>query len=147
LATAQPIAEHIPEVKSHRPVKVLVAEDNPLNQKIVMAMLIKMNCSVTIAQNGFEAVKLLNESAFDIVLMDMQMPKMDGLNATRIVKQGSKLNRNTPVIALTANATEEHKRACFEVGMEDFLTKPLSMNKLEEIVQRYCEEEVETLVG
>jgi CheY-like chemotaxis protein len=69
------------------------------------------------------------------------------LNATRIVKQGSELNRNTPVIALTANATEEHKQACFEVGMEDFLTKPLSMNKLEEIVQRYCEEEVETLVG
>jgi signal transduction histidine kinase/ActR/RegA family two-component response regulator len=147
LATAQPIAEQIPEVKSHRPLKVLVAEDNPLNQKIVMAMLIKMNCLVTIAQNGFEAVRLLNESAFDIVLMDMQMPKMDGLNATRIVKHGSKLNRNTPVIALTANATEEHKRACFEVGMEDFLTKPLSMNKLEEIVQRYCEEEVETLAG
>jgi signal transduction histidine kinase/ActR/RegA family two-component response regulator len=147
LATAQPIAEQISEVKSHRPVKVLVAEDNPLNQKIVMAMLIKMNCLVTIAQNGFEAVRLLNESAFDIVLMDMQMPKMDGLNATRIVKQGSELNRNTPVIALTANATEEHKQACFEVGMEDFLTKPLSMNKLEEIVQRYCEEEVETLVG
>lgn len=147
LATAQPIAEQIPEVKSHRPLKVLVAEDNPLNQKIVMAMLIKMNCLVTIAHNGFEAVRFLNESAFDMVLMDMQMPKMDGLNATRIVKLESKLNRNTPVIALTANATQEHKQACFEVGMEDFLTKPLSMNKLEEIVQRYCEEDVESLAG
>jgi signal transduction histidine kinase len=117
LDLAQPIEEQIPELASTRRLKVLVAEDNQLNQKIARSMLHKLNCSVVIANNGLEAVRVLTEKVFDLVLMDMQMPKMDGLNATKIVRQGFGANKNIPIIALTANATEEHKRACFEEGM------------------------------
>ncbi len=145
--SAELATEQIAYVAARGGLKILIAEDNLLNQKIVGSMLRKLNCTVAIANNGLEAVRMLNAEEFDMVLMDMQMPQMDGLNATKIVRLGSSLNKDVPIIALTANATEEHKSACFDMGMQDFLTKPLSMKKLEELIHRYGKNEGEKLVG
>ncbi len=147
LNPADPVVEHVPQKTIARSLNILVAEDNQLNQKIIGAMLTKLACVVTMAANGLQAVKLLNETTYDLVLMDMQMPQMDGLNATKIIRSSSSMNRQVPIVALTANATEEHKKACYEAGMQDFLTKPLSMRKLEDIIHSYSDEDRQKLVG
>ncbi len=108
---------------------VLVAEDNPVNQRIVSRILVGLGCTVEVVSDGAEALALLETKRFDLVLMDAQMPVLDGLEATRrlrLTEQG----RTQRVVALTANATDEVRRACEEAGMDAFLTKPVSREQL-----------------
>ncbi|MEO8126466.1 MAG: response regulator [Bryobacteraceae bacterium] len=108
--------------------RVLVAEDNPTNQKVIVLRLQKLGCTVSVADNGFEALRATEVSEFDVILMDCQMPVMDGLEATsRIRRRGG---RHIPIVALTANAMEGERERCLAAGMDDYLTKPVRLQEL-----------------
>jgi len=106
---------------------VLVAEDNCVNQRIVRGLLEKHKHRVEIAQNGFQVLSALDRERFDAILMDIQMPEMDGLECTHLLRQREKsTGERVPIIAMTAHALEEEKRKCLEAGMDAYLTKPLN---------------------
>ncbi len=119
---------------------VLLVEDNAVNQKVAVRFLERMGCQVRVADNGAEGLKAFSEGKFDIVLMDLQMPIMDGLTATREIRafeaQRPDLSA-TPIIALTANAMTGQLERCLEVGMNAFLSKPLELARLHEILERF----------
>lgn len=120
--------------------RVLVAEDNYINQQLTLAMLEKAGCSAFLAQDGAEAIAMIGarhgtSDAFDIVLMDMQMPNVDGLEATRKIRAAGLGPGTLPIIALTANAYQEDVDACREAGMQAHLTKPLRLRELETALQ------------
>lgn len=120
---------------------VLVAEDQVVNQSVAVGLLETLGCRADIAENGAEALSLVSENAYDVVLMDCQMPVMDGLEATRRLRQREDTNSlpRTPVIALTANASTEDREACANAGMDDFLSKPFSRAALAELLQRHAD--------
>jgi CheY-like chemotaxis protein len=110
---------------------ILLAEDNEINQKVAIAQLQKAGHRVQIANNGREAVHILNgHAAFDIVLMDMHMPELDGLEATRMIRKMDGPAADLPIVALTAADTLSDIQACLDVGMDYFLVKPLRMEHL-----------------
>ncbi len=109
--------------------RILVAEDNPVNQQIIKIILKKANLIVEIANNGLEAIGLLKDEKFDAILMDIQMPEMDGLEATKRIREIPD-HKNLPIIALTANAMDKDKQMCRLAGMNDFITKPIDAEKL-----------------
>ncbi|WP_052501700.1 ATP-binding protein [Thiomicrospira microaerophila] len=110
--------------------KLLVAEDNPINQMLVVKFLEKLGVKPDVANNGLEATEYMQQQDYDVVLMDMQMPKMDGLAATRFIRALPHLHQPM-IIALTANAFQEDQKACFDAGMNGFLTKPLNLDALQ----------------
>ena len=113
---------------------VLVAEDNPVNQLVLEQILYKFELNVTKATNGKEAFDLAMKNKFDLILMDMQMPEMDGMQATRILRAHGVL---VPIIAVTANAYQDDRNACLESGMNDFITKPVDLDALNTILNKY----------
>jgi CheY-like chemotaxis protein/HPt (histidine-containing phosphotransfer) domain-containing protein len=115
---------------------VLLVEDNPVNQKVALRFLERMGFKVRIADNGLEGVKAFTEGRFDIVLMDLQMPVMDGLSATRRIRE-LETGPRTPIVALTANAMAGQLERCTDAGMDGFLTKPLELVRLREVLDRY----------
>jgi two-component system sensor histidine kinase/response regulator len=117
--------------------KVLLVEDNPVNQKVAVRYLERMGCRVRVADNGAEGVKAFADEVYDIVLMDLQMPVMDGLAATRKIRELEGEGRRTPIFALTANAMTGQLERCLEAGMDGFLTKPLQIERLRETLDRY----------
>ncbi len=112
-------------------VSILMVEDNPANMRVTQALLESLGCRVTSARNGLEAVGIYRENKFDLVLMDCQMPEMDGYEATRAIRQIEGFQgRRTPIVALTAHAMEGSREASLESGMDDQITKPLTMAAL-----------------
>ena len=109
---------------------ILIAEDNLVNQKVATAMLKKLNCTVTIATNGEEAVKESTVKKYDLILMDCQMPKMDGYESTHAIRNNLGPNQNTPIIALTANALHGDDIKCIAAGMNDYMSKPINKDVL-----------------
>jgi two-component system sensor histidine kinase/response regulator len=104
--------------------RILVVEDEPINREVTVELLAETGLLIDTAVDGFEAVEQVGRNTYQLILMDMQMPRMDGLAATRRIRQmGSALG--IPIIALTANAFDEDKTRCLEAGMSDFLTKPI----------------------
>jgi two-component system sensor histidine kinase BarA len=118
---------------------VLVVEDDRLNQTIVCGMLHNAGYSTTSADNGAHALQLMSRQIFDLVLMDWQMPDMDGLEVTRRIRRGEagRYGKVVPIVALTANAFAEDRAACLDAGMNDFLTKPVLAAKLAETAKRW----------
>jgi CheY-like chemotaxis protein len=114
--------------------RVLLAEDNPVNALLARALLTRAGCVVDRAATGEEALTALEKAPYDLVLMDMRMPGMDGLTAARILRRRGD---RTPIVALTANAFEDDRRACLESGMNDFLTKPLEPKALQTALARW----------
>jgi CheY-like chemotaxis protein len=111
--------------------RVLVAEDNPVNQRVASFMLEKAGCRVTMAADGHEAVDLFGRHDFDVVLMDLQMPGLDGIEAFRQIRAFDKARgRRTPVVALTAHAMAEDRDRCLAEGMDGYLAKPLKLAQL-----------------
>lgn len=114
--------------------KILVAEDNLSNQKLIGILLQKMGHEVTIADDGQEAIQKAMSETFDLVLMDMQMPNVNGYDAARELRsKGYK----TPIIALTANAMLGDKEKCLQAGCDSYLPKPIDRAKLSEVIARY----------
>ncbi len=114
---------------------ILVVEDNVVNQKIVVKFLSKWGHSVVIAENGHLALNAMREKCFDLVLMDLQMPEMDGLTATRKIRAIEKSSaERTPIVAMTAHAAKSDEDACYEAGMDDFIVKPFKPEKLKAVL-------------
>ncbi|TFH49805.1 MAG: PAS domain-containing sensor histidine kinase [Methanothrix sp.] len=122
-----------------RKLRILVAEDNPVNQKVAQAMLRKMGLQADVVANGLEAVNALQIIPYDLVLMDCQMPEMDGFEATgKIRQQGSKtLNPCIPIIAMTALAMQGDREECIQAGMNDFIAKPVQQRELAKMLARW----------
>lgn len=128
-------------------VKILVAEDNYINQKLTLAMIEKAGHSAALAEDGEQAIEMIKErhgtqDAFDVVLMDMQMPKLDGLQATRKIRSAGLTPETLPIIALTANAYQEDIDACREAGMQAHLAKPLRLRELNAALQAWAKPSV-----
>ena len=117
--------------------KVLVVEDSIVNQKLAAAMLKKLGHEVAIANNGKEALEAIKQSVFDLVLMDIQMPELDGYETVRQLRK-DETDERLPVIALTANAMRTDREACLEAGMDAYVSKPIRLKKLAEIIQDVC---------
>ncbi len=117
--------------------RVLVVEDNNVNQKVARRILERLGCEVEIAGNGAQALEMCAGTTFDLILMDMQMPVMDGVTATTALRQRETGKRRTPVIALTANAMSGEYDRCMAVGMDGFLTKPLSIERLSTVLSGF----------
>ena len=122
--------------------KILVVEDNITNQKLAEKMLKKLGHSVTIAENGQIAIEMINTNNYDLILMDMQMPVMDGITATKKLRS---MGRKDIIIAQTANAFDTDKAMCKEAGMNAFLTKPLSKDKINALIKEFCKDKQEDL--
>ncbi|TVM18703.1 hypothetical protein DPQ33_04300 [Oceanidesulfovibrio indonesiensis] len=129
-------AEPSPEEPIPHGYRVLLAEDNRINQKAVKMFLEQYGHTVSIAQNGQEAIDMLRQGEFDAVLMDVQMPGMDGLEATQAIRKSEESSPGIPIIALTAYAMDEDKDKILGAGMNEFLTKPIDYDKLNGILHR-----------
>lgn len=126
----------IESVLKNRLFKILLAEDNLLNQKLGMRLLEKQGWKVTPANNGKEVLDLLEKNRFDFILMDVQMPEMDGIEATHEIRKREKeTGSHIPIIALTANAFVEDRRRCLEAGMDEYTTKPIKIKELFSIIE------------
>nr|WP_281413850.1 ATP-binding protein [Rhizobium rhizoryzae] len=117
------------------PLRILLAEDNKINQQVILGYLGHLGQAAAVAENGQVALELASRQDFDLVLMDMQMPIMDGIEATRRLREPESRNRNVPIIALTANASEEDRRLCRDAGMTGFQAKPISLAALHALLQ------------
>ncbi|MBE0542036.1 MAG: CHASE domain-containing protein [Verrucomicrobia bacterium] len=125
------------DIGPHRPLHVLLAEDNPINLEVAMAILGKLGHSVLVATNGRQALAALDHATFDLILMDMQMPGMDGLEATRLIREREKTTGGrVPIIALTAHVRPSDRQRCLAVGMDDYVAKPIRREDLLAAISR-----------
>jgi len=125
--------EKVPNhITDHTPLeaRVLVAEDSQANQMVARAVLEKAGCEVVLASNGEEALEAVRQNKFDIIFMDLSMPVMDGLQATRLIREINSNSSSVPIIAMTANVFAEDRNKCMQAGMDDFITKPIQQSKL-----------------
>ncbi len=121
--------------------KILLAEDNAVNAKLIEILLKRNGHEVSVAKDGIEALEILKNSEFDMILMDIEMPRMDGLETARLIRNGEtgNGNKNIPIIAITAHVLEEIEKQCHEAGMNDYISKPVNIKKLVSIVSRSAE--------
>jgi len=118
--------------------KILIAEDHPVNRKLTTKILEKMGCIVTSACDGKEVIAILSDNNFDLILMDCQMPHIDGYMATSKIRESRTINAKIPIIALTANAMEGDATKCRKAGMDDYISKPIKLEILKKILLKYC---------
>lgn len=112
--------------------RLLVVEDDRANQQVALAMLERMGCKVDIVNNGLECLEQISRASYDLVLMDCHMPELDGYKATKVIRECESDNFRVPIIAMTANVTDGERNRCLDVGMDDYLAKPLSRDALKE---------------
>ncbi len=143
-SSTAPLASTVVSPYKYNKLSVLLAEDNIVNQKVAVRMLEKVGAQVDIAQNGNEALKLIESKTYQMIFMDCQMPEMDGFDATRAIRNFEKSHDRvrTPIIALTANAQEGDREECLAAGMTDFLAKPLKQDALHALLKHYQSSEL-----
>ena len=142
-AAEPPAAIQPPEQTSTFAGHILLAEDNPVNRQVACTMLEILGCTTAVAEQGKEAVEAAAKQPFDLIFMDCHMPEMDGLTATGLIRsheQQSKPSRHTIIVALTANALEGDRERCLAAGMDDYLTKPFTLDALKELLHRWLPE-------
>ena len=116
---------------------VLLVEDNKVNQKLAVRLLERLGCRASVAENGLEALALLDRYDYDLILMDCQMPEMDGYETTRRIREGEHGRRRVPILAITANAMENDLDRCLASGMDAYLTKPIDFIKLRDALETW----------
>lgn len=121
-----------------RPLRILLADDNQVNQKVGVAMLAKYDHSIDIANDGIEALLMVTRKDYDLILMDVQMPEMDGIEATKKIRRLPGAVSNVPIIAMTANAMKGDRERYLEAGMDDYVSKPINPALLAEAIARQC---------
>jgi signal transduction histidine kinase/DNA-binding response OmpR family regulator len=140
-----PVIESSPEaspVGKLNNLRIVLAEDNLVNQKVMIAYLTKLNCVFDLAENGEEVLKLVKSKDYDIILMDCQMPLLDGYDTTQAIRQleaSNELSKHIIIIAMTANAFAEDRDRCLASGMDDYLSKPLRRQQLQETLERWMQ--------
>ena len=125
-----------PELRTSGP-RVLVVEDNAVNQKVAVMLLDKLGIQADVAGDGREAVELLGLLSYDMVFMDCQMPEMNGYDATSLIRRLNGPNRSVPVVAMTAQAVEGSRERCIEAGMDDYISKPISLEDMQRMVRTW----------
>jgi CheY-like chemotaxis protein len=118
------------QMAERHPLRILLAEDNVVNQKLALRILQQMGYRADLASNGIEAVESVERQTYDVVLMDVQMPEMDGLEAARRITTKWSANERPRIVAMTANAMQGDREMCLEAGMDDYLTKPIRVERL-----------------
>jgi two-component system sensor histidine kinase/response regulator len=117
--------------------RVLLVEDNRVNQLVARGLLVKMGAQVDLARNGWEAIQALDRQDFDVIFMDLQMPEMDGYEATNEIRRRRDKSRSTPIVAMTAHAMHEDRERCLAAGMDDYLSKPVTFEALKAVLGRW----------
>ena len=121
---------------ARHPLRILLAEDNVVNQKLALRLLTQMGYRADVASNGLEAVESVQRQAYDVVLMDVQMPELDGLDATRRICELAPAGERPRIVAMTANAMQGDREMCLAAGMDDYLTKPIRVERLVEALEQ-----------
>jgi CheY-like chemotaxis protein len=137
-AEPKPIAQ-TPAQQPLLGLRVLLAEDNPINALLARTLLMRAGCIVTTAQDGEEAVTVAAAAAFDLILLDIRMPRLDGFEAAIRIRAGGGPSAAAPMIALTADAGDEERAHAAKAGMDDFITKPIDANRLLQVAARFTE--------
>ncbi|MBI3165570.1 MAG: response regulator, partial [Chloroflexi bacterium] len=120
---------------SRIPLRVLLAEDNAVNQKLALRMLERMGYRADVAGNGLEVLDALKRQQYDLIFMDVQMPEMDGLSATRIIRSDLAVSRQPYIVAMTANAMQGDREECLAAGMNDYVSKPIKVQELQAAIE------------
>jgi two-component system sensor histidine kinase/response regulator len=126
-----------PSRQAATPVRLLLAEDNPVNSKVALLLLERLGYAVDVAVNGREVLELLQRASYRLVLMDCQMPEMDGYEATAIIREQEGGLHRIPIVAMTANAMSGDRERCIAAGMDDYLPKPIERARLAEILAKW----------
>jgi len=127
--------------------RILLAEDNAINALLTRTLLEAEGCVVDVVEDGLLAVEAVKNAAYDMIFMDMRMPNMDGLEATRKIRALDHRSKSLPIVALTANAFDDDRNACFDSGMNDFMTKPVSAEELTEMVATWMKSREDRLAS
>jgi len=128
VAPARPALD--PQMALHHPLRILLVEDNAVNQKLALRLLSQMGYRADVAANGLEAIQAVERQPYDVILMDVQMPEMDGLEATRQICARWPGIKHPRIIAMTASAMQGDREACLEAGMDDYVSKPIRVEEL-----------------
>jgi signal transduction histidine kinase/CheY-like chemotaxis protein len=137
LVTSRPEISQI-KLGERLPLDILLAEDNPINQIVASSILDEMAYKTDVAENGREVLEMLRRRPYDVIFMDMQMPEMDGVTATRHIRAEYPADRQPIIIAMTANAMDGGKQECLAAGMNDYISKPILPEAIEAALQRWC---------
>ena len=145
------ITRHTLSERKRRNVRILVAEDNEVNRKVIVTLLKRKSFSVTAVENGRKAVETMRTGDYNLILMDVQMPEMDGFEATGVIRQTENESEHIPIIALTAHALKGDRERCLQAGMDDYLSKPIEPDQLFEMIETWtkakaADEESELIV-
>ncbi|NCA86810.1 MAG: response regulator [Clostridia bacterium] len=136
LIKAKPVST-ISEYRIPKGLAVLLVEDNLINQKLANGLLSNLGCNVTVANHGGEAVEILKQKNYDLIFMDIQMPEMDGFEATRVIREREQQTKlHAPIIAMTAHAMKGDREKCISAGMDDYVTKPISMKAVTDVINK-----------
>jgi len=134
--TAGPADTSYTGERARRRLRVLLAEDNPVNQMVAVSMLERLGCRVDVVGDGARALQLSSQLSYDVVFMDMQMPVMDGLEATRRIRAKDEAGAKLHIVAMTANAMQGDRERCLDAGMNDYVSKPISPESLGDALER-----------
>jgi CheY-like chemotaxis protein/HPt (histidine-containing phosphotransfer) domain-containing protein len=126
-----------PDLARRLPLRVLLADDNPINQKVGLTVLQKLGYHADIAANGVEVLRALEQKAYDILFLDVQMPEMDGLEAARQIHQRWSADKRPRIIAMTGNALKGDREKCLQAGMDDYISKPVRISELQSALQHW----------
>jgi CheY-like chemotaxis protein len=142
---AAPAQQLDPEMAGRMPLRILLAEDNLVNQTVALHLLKRLGYRADVVANGLEALEAVRRQPYDIVFMDMQMPEMDGMEATRCIRRTQFAERQPRIIAMTANARPEDRQECFDAGMDDFVSKPVQIPSIVAALTRAWDERSSSL--
>jgi CheY-like chemotaxis protein len=123
--------------RTDKEMNVMVVEDEPMNMMLISEVLSRMGLRVIKANNGLQAISSLNENDVRLIFMDVNTPEMDGYTATQMIRMREDEKKNVPIIALTADALPEDKERCLDSGMDDYISKPFSLDEIKVVLQRY----------